>query len=78
MEISVLTNSTVFKHSGGCYYDLNQIPYDYTVEGTNRFKGLDLVNRVSEELWTEVPNIVQEAMVKIIHPNEMQKGKGVV
>ena len=39
-------------------YDLNQIPYDYTVEVTNRFKGLDLVDRVPEELWTEVHNIV--------------------
>jgi len=40
-------------------YDLNQIPYDYTVEVTNTFKGLDLVVRVSEELWMEVHNIVQ-------------------
>ena len=40
-------------------YDLNQIPYEYTMEVTNRFKGLDLVNRVPEELWTEVHNIVQ-------------------
>ena len=39
-------------------YDLNQIPYDYTVEVTNRFKGLDLIDRVFEELWTEVSNIV--------------------
>ena len=39
-------------------YDLNQIPYDYTVEVTNRFKGLDLIDRVPEELWTEVRNIV--------------------
>ena len=39
-------------------YDLNQVPYEYTVEVTNRFKGLDLVNRVPEELWTEVHNIV--------------------
>ena len=46
--------------------DLNQIPYDYTVEVTNRFKGLDLVNRVPEELWTEVHNIVQEEANKII------------
>ena len=45
-------------------YDLNQIPYDYTVEVTNRSKGLDLVDRVSEELRTEVPNIVQEAVTK--------------
>ena len=41
-------------------YDPNQIPYDYTVEVKNRFKGLDLVDRVPEELWTEVHNIVQE------------------
>ena len=47
-------------------FDLNQIPYDYTVEKTNRFKGLDLINRVSEELWTEVHNIVQEVVTKII------------
>ena len=39
-------------------YDLNQIPYDYTVEVTNRFKGLDLIDRVPVELWTEVRNIV--------------------
>ena len=45
-------------------YDLNQIPYDYTVEMTNRFKGLDLINRVPEELWTEVYDIVQEAVIK--------------
>ena len=47
-------------------YDLNQIPYDYTVEVTNRFKGLDLIDRVSEELWTEVHDIVQESGIKII------------
>ena len=41
-------------------YDLNQIPYNYTVEVTNRFKGLDLIDRVPEELWTEVRDIVQE------------------
>ena len=45
-------------------YDLNQIPYDYTVEVTNRFKGLDLIDRVPEELWTEVRDIVQEAVIK--------------
>ena len=39
-------------------YDLNQIPYDYTMEVRNRFKGLDLIDRVPEELWTEVRNIV--------------------
>ena len=47
-------------------YDLNQIPYDYTVEVTNRFKGLDFMDRVPEELWTEVNDIVQEAVIKII------------
>jgi len=47
-------------------YDLNQIPYDYTVEVTNRFKGLDLIDRVSEELWTEIHDIVQEAVIKTI------------
>ena len=45
-------------------YDLNQIPYGYTVEVTNRFKGLDLVERVPEELWMEVCNVVQEAVTK--------------
>ena len=46
-----------------CWYDLNQIPYDYTAEVTDRFKGLDLIDRVSEELWMEVCDIVQEAEV---------------
>ena len=45
-------------------YDLNQIPYDYTVEVRNRFKGLDLIDRVPEELWMEVHDIVQEAGIK--------------
>ena len=45
-------------------YDLNLIPYDYTVEVRNRFKGLDLIDRVPEELWTEVQNILQEAVIK--------------
>ena len=45
-------------------YDLNQSPYDYTVEVMNRFKGLDLVERVPEELWMEVCNVVQEAVTK--------------
>ena len=47
-------------------YDLNQIPYDYTVEVTNRFKGLVLIDRVPEDLWTEVLNIAQEAVIKTI------------
>ena len=46
--------------------DLNQIPYDYTVEVTNRFKGLDLIDRVPEELWTGVHNTVQQAVTKTI------------
>ena len=47
-------------------YDLNQIPYDYTVEVRNRFKGLDLIDRVPDELWTEVQEIVQETGIKTI------------
>ena len=47
-------------------YDLNQIPYNHTVEVTNRFKGLDVTDRVPEELWTEVRDIVQEAVIKTI------------
>ena len=49
-------------------HDLNQIPYDYTVEVTNRFKGIDLIDRVPEELWTEVRDIVPQE-------KKMQKGK---
>ena len=47
-------------------YELNQVPYDYTVEVRNRFKGLDLIDRVPEELWMEVRDIVQEAGIKTI------------
>ena len=47
-------------------YDLNQIPYDYTVEVRNRFKALDLRDRVPEELWTEVHDIVQQEVIKTI------------
>ena len=47
-------------------YELNQIPYDYTVELTNRFKGLDLIDRVPDELWMEACDIVQETGIKII------------
>ena len=47
-------------------YDLNQIPYDYTVEVRNRFNGLDLIDRVPDELWTEVHDIVQETGIKTI------------
>ena len=45
-------------------YDLHEIPYDYTVEVTNRFKGLDLIDRVPEDLWTEVCKLIQESVVK--------------
>ena len=47
-------------------YDLNQIPYNYTVEVKNKFKALDLIDRVPEELWTEVHDILQEAVIKTI------------
>ena len=47
-------------------YDLNQIPYDYAMEVTNRLKGLDLIDRVPEELWVEVCEAVQEAVIKMI------------
>ena len=53
-------------------YDLNQIPHDYTVEVTNRFKGLDLVDRMPEELWTEVCNTVQEVVTNHSQEKEMQ------
>ena len=54
-------------------YDLNQIPYNYTVEVTNRFKELDLIDRVPEELWTEVHDIVQEAGIKTISKRKNAK-----
>ena len=56
-------------------YDLNQIPYDYTVEVTNRFKGFDLIDRVPEELWTEVCSIVQEAAMKAISKKKKKCNK---
>ena len=57
-------------------YDLNQIPYDYTVEVRNRFKGLDLVDRVPDELWTEVHEIVQQTGIKTIpKKNKCRKAK---
>ena len=54
-------------------YDLNQIPYDYTEEVRNRFKGLDLIDRVPAELWTEVHNTVQETRIKIIPMEKKSK-----
>ena len=60
-------------------YDLNQIPYDYTVEVRNRFKELHLIDRLPDELWMEVRDIVQEAVIKMIaKKRKMQKGKMVV
>ena len=56
-------------------YDLNQIPYDYTVEVRNRFKGLDLIDRVPDELWTEVRDIVQETGNKTIPMEKKCKKK---
>ena len=61
---SLLPNSDLNKKVGKTtrpFNDLNQIPYDYTVEVRNRIKGLDLIDRVPDELWTEVRDIVQEA-----------------
>ena len=57
---------TIGKTTRPFRYDLNQIPYDYTVEVRYRFKGLDLTDRVPEELWNEVCDIVQETGIKII------------
>jgi len=57
------------------WYDINQIPYNYTVEVTNRFKGLDLIDRVPEELCTEIHDIVQEAVIKTI-PKKKKCKKG--
>ena len=54
-------------------YDLNQIPYDYTVEVTNRFSGLYLIDRVSDELWTEIHDIVQETEIKTIPKKKKYK-----
>ena len=57
-------------------YDLNQIPYDYTVEVRNKFKGLDLIDRVPDELWTEVCDIVQETAIKTIPKKKKLKQNG--
>ena len=57
-------------------YDLNQIPYDYTVEVRNRFKGLDMIDRVPDELWNEVHDIVQETGIKtILREKKCKKAK---
>ena len=64
----------VVKTTRSFRYDLNQIPYNYTVEMMNRFKGLGLVGRVPGELWTGVRNVVQEAVTKTI-PKKMKCNK---
>ena len=65
---SLLQNSDLKEsrenHTRPLRYYLNQIPYDYTVEVTNRFKRLDLIDRVPEELWMQVRDIVQEVVIK--------------
>ena len=59
-------------------YDLNQIPYDYTVEVSNRFKGQDLIDRVLDELWNEVHDIIPETRIKTIPKKKKCKNKMVV
>ena len=68
-----LTLKKVGKTARPFRYDLNQIPYDYTVEVRNRFKGLDLIDRVPEELWMEVCDIVQKAVIKTIPKGKKYK-----
>ena len=64
---------TVGKTTKPFRYDINKIPYDYTVEMRNRFKGLDLIDRVPDELWTEVRDIVQETGIKTIPKKNKRK-----
>ena len=76
----IKTPTTVLKKAGkttrSFRYDLNQIPYDYKVEVRNRFKVLDLINRVPDELWMEVRDIVQETGIKTIpNKNKCKKAK---
>ena len=68
----------MWKNTRPFRYDQNQICYNYTVEGTNRFKGLHLIDRVPEELWTEVCDIVGGSDQDHPQEKEMQKGKMVV
>ena len=65
-EFSVVGILRIVSSTRPFRYDLNQIPYDYTVEVRNRFKGLDLIDRVPDELWNEVCDIVQETGIKTI------------
>ena len=72
----ILKLKKVGKTTRSFRYDLNQIPYDYTVEVRNRFKGLDVIDRVPEELWTEVCDIVQEVVIRTIpKKKKCQKAK---
>ena len=64
---------TVGKTTRPFRYDLNQIPYSYTVEVTNRLQGLDLIDRVPEEVWMEVHDTVQEAVIKTTPPQKKCK-----
>ena len=72
-EFNCLKLKKVGKTPRPFWYEVNQIPYNYTVEVTNRFKGLDLIDRVPEELWAEVHNIVQEAVIKTIPRKQKAK-----
>ena len=65
-EIEECRGKKTHTHTRPFSYDLNQIPYNYTVEVTNRFKGIDLVDKVPEELWMQVHNIIQEVIIKTI------------
>ena len=71
----ILKLKKVGKTTRSFRYDLNQIPYDYTVEVRNRFKGLDLIDRVPDELWTEGRDIVQDRDQDHPQEKEMQKSK---
>ena len=68
----------VGKTTGPFRYNLNQIPYYYTVEVRNIFKGLDLIDSVPDELWTEICDIIEERGIKTIFMKKTQKGKVVV
>ena len=70
------THTHIHKTKGPFRYDLNQIPYDYTVEMRNRFKDLDLIDRVPDELWTEVHDVVQEAVIKTIPKKNAKRQNG--
>ena len=80
---NLLPNSDLLKKVGKTprpfRYDLNQTPYDYTVEMRNRFKGLDLIDRMPDELWMEVHDTIQEAVINsITKKKKCKKGKMVV